>query len=285
MNVRERVAHVLRDVRNLPTLPDVAVQLLDMGENPSASMREMALLMERDVALAARVLRLVNSPFFGMQREVTSIQQALMILGTENLRNLVLSGAMLDLFDREGAVGSFHRGEFWKHCIAVGTVSRIIALRKRAMNPQIAFTAGLIHDMGKLVIDRHLHPEFRQVMAIVDGESVIMLNAEERILGVSHAEIGQYLAARWNLPDVLREAVGFHHSPVQAGIAADMAAAVGVADYLARVLKVGAGGGPDPELPAAHLPLCGMDHEELHDIRTELAETLDEQISSYTTSG
>lgn len=285
MIARERVAQVLRDVKNLPTLPDVAVQLLNMGENPTTSMREMALLMERDISLAARVLRLVNSPFFGVQREVTSIQQALMILGTENLRNLVLSGAMLDLFDRAGSVGSFHRGEFWKHSIAVGTVARTLALRKRTMNPQVAFTAGLIHDMGKLVIDRYLHPEFVQIMEIVDQESSSMLKAEMRVLGVCHTDIGQYLAARWNLPDVLKEAVGFHHAPEQAGIAADLAAAVGVANSLVRSLNVGNGGGADQPLSAAHLQAAGLDNSELDNLREELADVLDEQISRYAVAG
>ncbi len=179
MSDRERVATLLRNITALPTLPDVAVRLLDMGEDPDASMKDMARLVERDVALATRILKMVNSSYFGMRREVTSIQHAVMVLGTAQLRGLVLSGAVSEMFDRQGGVGSFNRAEFWRHSMGVAAAAKAVAAVTRRVDLEIAFTAGLIHDMGKVVVDRYLHADFVKVVTLFDREHMTMCEAED----------------------------------------------------------------------------------------------------------
>jgi putative nucleotidyltransferase with HDIG domain len=278
MNPREKIAYALRNVRNLPTLPDVAVRLLEMGESPTASMRDLARWIEKDTALAARVLKLVNSSFFGVPREVTSVRHALMILGMAHLRNLVLSSAVSNLFDQQGSVGGFSRREFWKHCVAVAGAARTIAAVRGLLDPETAFTAGLIHDIGKLVMDRYLHEDFVKVVALLEDPERTMSAAEIEVLGVHHAEIGHHLVAHWNLPEVLRMAVGFHHEPQTAPQHAAVAALVGVADAMVRQLHIGSGGGADHPLSEQALALCSLNLAQFEEIQRDLEEELEEQV-------
>jgi HD-like signal output (HDOD) protein len=279
MNEREHVAMLLRDVKALPTLPDVAVKLIELGESPTASAHDLAVLVEKDVALATRVLKLVNSPFFGMRREVDSVQQALLILGIAKLRGLVLSGAAVDMFDRDGSVGKFSRKEFWKHSVGVGAAARTIAARKRVADPEIAFTAGLIHDMGKVVEDRYLHNDFKRIVELIEAPGMTMSIAEKSVLGVTHTEIGHHLAVYWNLPESLREAVGFHHKPQEAPTSPRIAALVNLADAMVRQLKIGDGGGASAEVDGAVLRVCGMDEASFDEIAHDLSDVLDEQVA------
>jgi putative nucleotidyltransferase with HDIG domain len=281
MNEREKIAVALRNVKNLPTLPDVAVRLLEMGENPTSSMRDLAQWIEKDTALATRVLKLVNSSFFGVQREVTSVRHALMILGIAHLRNLVLSGAVSNLFDREGSIGSFSRRDFWKHCVATAGAARVLAAECRVIDPETAFTAGLIHDVGKLVTDRYLHDDFIKIAAQLEDENVFMTDAEIAILGVHHAEIGHHLALHWNLPEVLRIAVGYHHEPDAAPSQPGIAALINVADAMVRQLHIGSGGGADHPLTARALALCGLNGERFEAIKGDLEEELEEQVDVF----
>lgn len=278
MNTREKIAQIMRNVKNLPTLPDVAVRLLEMGESPTVSMRDLAQWIEKDAALATRVLKLVNSSFFGMQREVTSVRHALMILGIAHLRNLVLSSAVSNMFDRNGVIGNFDRKEFWKHCVATAGASRAIAAKTGNLDPETAFTAGLIHDIGKLLLDRYLHTDFVQIVGKMEAPDTKMTDAEIDVLGVHHGEIGQHLAMHWNLPEVLRVAVGNHHDPKTAPSRVDVAAMVAVADAMVRQLKVGAGGGADHPLDASIIQLAGLTEEQYEELKVNLEEDLAEQV-------
>jgi putative nucleotidyltransferase with HDIG domain len=278
MNERERIAAVLADIKALPTLPDVAVRLLEMERNPNASAGEMAAMVEQDMSLAMRVLKMVNSPYFGLRREITSIQQAVVFIGTSNLRSVVLAGAVSNLFDRRGSVKSFNRMEFWKHSLAVAAMSRELARRTKIVEPQIAFTGGLIHDMGKVVIDRFLHRDFELICDLMDNESMTMSDAEREILGVDHAQIGSHLASRWNLPDILREVVNCHHKPLDADAFPPFAAIVSVADHAVRKMNIGCGGGVDPELSESAHHMCLLDAETIEDLQQTMREPILEQI-------
>jgi putative nucleotidyltransferase with HDIG domain len=280
MNARERVAEILRNVKALPTLPDVAVKLLEMGESASASAGDMAQLIERDMSLAARVLKLVNSPFFGLRHEVTSIQQALLIVGTAHLRSLVLSGAVSSLFEREGSIGSFNRREFWKHSLAVAAAARSIAAQTDLLDREIAFTAGLIHDIGKVVIDRHLHPEFNQIVHLADERSLPMYEAELEVIGVDHTEIGRHLAVRWNLPEILMDGIACHHNPADSEHHAAAAAVICAANQIAAELNVGSSGGTHRPQHDQFLGLCGLTEHDYDELKQQLGEILVDRVEA-----
>lgn len=246
MNTRERITSILRNVTTLPTLPTVATQLLHQADQRGASLKDISAMVERDPAVATRLLKLVNSPFFGIRREVTSVQQALLLVGMSNLRSLVLSSSVLNLFTSSGKVGSFDRAQFWDHCLGVAVCARQIASTTNVVDPDTAFTAGLIHDIGKMIEDRFMHPEFEKVMQHADRTKCTLVEAEQSILGLTHADLGQYIARHWNLPEALQYAIGYHHQPEKAPGAMELAAVICIADEFARASQIGNGGGCDP---------------------------------------
>lgn len=279
MKTREQVVEILREIKNLPTLPAVATRAMTMTEDPNCSQIELANVVEQDPAIATRLLKLVNSPFYGIRGTVDNVKQALIFVGMSNVRNLVLSTSVLELFDDDGKVGSFDRKDLWLHSMATAITARTAAQVSRVVDPEVAFTAGLIHDVGKLIIDRFFHEDFKRIIELVDMHHCTMMDAENAVLGTNHSEIGAHLAQRWGLPDALREAIGYHHDPQQAQTNKPLAALVGFADVLARDLKVGTGGGTTPQLTEHHLTLSKMSSEDLTELRRHLADDIEERVS------
>ncbi|MCB9365983.1 MAG: HDOD domain-containing protein [Calditrichaeota bacterium] len=285
MKNREELLAQLREIKTLPTLPDTATKVIQMSQDPDVSPSELALTVEKDPSIATRLLKLVNSPYFGVRGSVTSIQQALVFLGVSNLRNLVLSSSVMDLFSQDGEVGSFSRKQLWIHSMATAVVAREIAKHTRSADPEVAFTAGLIHDVGKVVIDRHFHEEFERIVALMETYQVPMMDAETAVIGLTHAEIGMYLAERWSLPLVLQEAVGFHHDPRYAKHEPKLAALVGYADHVARLLRRGNGGGVDPKVNGEFKEMLGMCDTTFESYCSQFRETVVEQVDALINMG
>ncbi len=279
MKTREQVVEILREIKNLPTLPAVATRVMSMTEDPNCSQQELAQVVEQDPAIATRMLKLVNSPFYGIRGTVDNVKQALIFVGMSNVRNLVLSTSVMELFDDNGKVGSFNRKDLWLHSMSTAIAARTTAQVSRVVDPEVAFTAGLIHDVGKLIIDRYFHEDFERVIELVDAHKATMRDAENAVLGLNHSEIGAHLAQRWGLPAVLHDAIGFHHDPENAQTNKQLAALIGFSDVLARDLEVGTGGGETPKLTEHHLQLSGMSVDNLKELRGHLADDIEERVS------
>lgn len=280
MNTRERVAAVLKSVTSIPTLPLVATQLLKQADNESVSLSEIAQLVERDPAVTTRLLKLVNSPFFGMKREVASVQQALLFVGLGNLRSLVLSSSVLNMFNNGGRVGSFDRSAFWDHCLVVAMCARQIATNTKSMDPDVAFTAGLIHDIGKLIEDRFLHSDFEAIVRQCDKTGCTMAEAERDCLQVTHADIGQFVARYWKLPELLQSAIGFHHAPEDAETNSEAAAIICLADEITRAARIGSGGGADHKPNEAAMDLAKLSQAVADRLRNDIAQAFEKEKSS-----
>lgn len=282
MKSREEIAKVLQEIKNLPTLPEVATKVIQLSDDPDVSPRDLAELVERDPSIATRLLKLINSPYFGIRGTVTSVQQALVFLGVSNLRNLVLSSSVMDLFDTNGSVGSFSRRGLWEHSMAVGICARELAKRTHSCDPETAFTAGLIHDVGKVVLDRYFHSEFTRIVELMDQHGSSMIDAEVAVLGMDHCDVGLYLTQRWSLPKILQEAVGCHHHPRGAREHGTLAALTGYADSVVRQLDIGDGGGAAPELDDEFEAILPMSARDLAAFAEQLADSLQEQVHLMT---
>ncbi len=280
MKTREEIAQTLREIKNLPTLPGVATTVIELSNDPDVSQRTLADTVERDPAIATRLLKLVNSPYFGIRGTVVSIHQALVFLGVSNLRNLVLSTCVMDLFSKDGEVGSFSRSELWLHSLATAITARELARQTRTGDPEVAFTAGLIHDVGKVVIDRYFHEDFTRIVELMDTHHTAMVDAEIAVIGMDHAEVGYFLAQHWSLPMVLQEAVGYHHSPRRASEHQKLAALIGYADHIVRELKQGNGGGQSPVLDEEFTTALPLPEGMLDNFCTEHGDKLIEHIEA-----
>lgn len=223
-------ADIIND-RDLPTVPLVVTRILALTESESSSPRELIDLIELDHVLTARILRIANSPFFGLSRQATSLQRALMVLGYDSVRDLALGVKVWDAFvDRGGSAVL----QLWQHAASVAVSARSIG-RELGADTGTAFTCGLLHDIGRAAL--HLHaPEAMAQLAMGPGEE--SLAGEREVLGVDHAAVGAWMSESWNLPPILVEAIRDHHEPRYDALPpASLASLVGLADELSRRIE------------------------------------------------
>ena len=237
----------LKKIIDLPTLPVVANNIILITQNPKSSALEVGRAISQDQALVSRILRIANSTFYGFPRKITTITHAIVILGFANIRNLVVTSSILDILPSKRRDGYFDREGFWKHSLACGVTSKLIANRLGIKNVEEVFIWGLLHDFGKLVLDTYFNEDFAQVFRLVKEKEILIREAEEELLGFDHAMVGGRVADKWNLPPALIKVIRFHHNPPQANESMRMVAIVHLADVLCRAIGIGNGG--DSKIP------------------------------------
>lgn len=235
---------VVADLERLPALPEVVQDLLDYLRRPEVDVAQVAHRIARDPALAAKLLRVANSSFYGLQGQVATINDALVVLGLRAVRTLVMGAALVAHF-RTLAAADFDRRAFWAHSAGTALCARVLA-RERGANAENAFTAGLLHDIGRLILAAR-HPEaYQDVEARRAAHDGYPLDAEREVLGFDHAQIGAVLAARWKFPQEIAAAIAAHHAPADQSDAG-LADLIHVADVMAHALEFP--GGEDDLVP------------------------------------
>lgn len=203
---------ILSEHKGLSSLPQVLAEVLKVSSNDKSSAEDLAYVIMKDPALTAKLLRVVNSPFGGQAREVSSIKQAVMALGIRTVTALALSTSVYDLTNKIESL--IDRKKFWRHSLEVAIASRMIAEKIGYESPEEAFVAGLLHDIGVLILESSFPEEFKRIWKLVEsGEKQALV--EQRTWGTNHAKAGQFLMDQWNIPKKLGEAIGAHHDLVE----------------------------------------------------------------------
>ncbi len=226
--------HVTDNLKDLPTLPAVVMELLNNLDQEDTDISVLAKKVTQDLALTAKTLRYANSPFYSTLIKVTTIQQAISLMGMETVKQMVLSAALSGCFPENNCKGFDHKA-FWRHSNAVAYVSKLIA-RRMNFNEDVAFTSGLLHDIGLLALVTLFPKEFEEVLAYRQTGLATQFEAERRILGIDHAAVGEALAIEWNFSDVMRNAIAGHHNPDQPGLGF-LPSIIHVADGIAHMLN------------------------------------------------
>lgn len=256
------LARLRRDVETLPPLPEAALAALRLTRDPEASAGQLAEAIGRDQALTAETLRLCNSALYGLPRAVASVNQGIMYLGFGTVRTLILTSALREYMRRPLECYGYAPLELYRHGVAVGVAARLLVRRTRRDWEEAAYTAGLLHDVGKAVLHRYLKPWAEAVRTLTTEEGLSWSKAEQRLLGIDHAEIGGDVAAHWNFPEQLAEAIRRHHAPAAEDKVLLLAAVVHVADAAVHALDCGPDAPPDCSgADARALSLLGFDAE------------------------
>ena len=205
---------LLTKLRKLPTLPSLYSQLLHELQSPNVAVDTVAQLIAKDPVMTAKMLQLVNSAYFAMPRQITDPVEAVMILGLERVRSLILLAQVFSQFDKTQCEG-FQLEELWRHSVAVGTYAHLIcqAERKPTALADQAFTAGLLHDLGKLLLAGNLPQVYAQVLEQAQRRKVPTRTVGFELFGTTHAELAACLLGTWGLPLGILEAVAWHHQP------------------------------------------------------------------------
>lgn len=241
MSSAEKIDALLNRMGELPTIRSVARSIGIAVNNPNTSAADIAGVISYDQVLSAKVLQVVNSAYFGFSRRVSDIRHAVALLGLDDVRRLVLAVAVIDLAS-DGKSRGIDVRSYWLHSIATAASATAVS---RVLLPAVssdAFIAGLLHDIGKLVLMVH-HPEdFCKVVALVKQRGCNMIEAEREVFEFHHAMVGAALCQRWGFPPVLADAVRYHHAPMSCDRGWQLPAVTGVADLLAYATLVGSGG-------------------------------------------
>lgn len=209
----ERWKPILEKLNDIPTLPIVATKVTELINDPNSSSGDIADVLKKDQVLTAKVLKLINSPYYGIPGEVTDIKRALAYLGFNTLAQLVLSVSVISLFtDKKNS--RFSMQDFWKHALGTAVVSETIAKKVSYPKPEECFTCGLLHDIGKIVLLQIAPSEFQKIVELTEKEKISFSEAERRLEVPNHGYLGEYIADKWRLPMVIRMSIRYHHTDV-----------------------------------------------------------------------
>ena len=233
----------LNNIRNLPTLPEVIQKLSSTIHNVNSSATQVAAIIEDDPAIMTRVLKVVNSAFYAGVERIDSIQQAVTRIGFTSIYNIALSTSIFSVFPKKG--GGFSRKKFWKHCIGTGIGCNVVYKKLQqylaSRYPKdLLHLVGLIHDIGKIVLDEYFNDEFRPIVAESQKTKKALYILEAQKLGADHAEIGAWLARKWNLSKEVIEVTRHHHDLM--GADNELSLLCSVADHICYDKEIGNGG-------------------------------------------
>jgi putative nucleotidyltransferase with HDIG domain len=274
--VRKRV----EALRSVPTLPGVFEKISRMMDSSETATEAVANIISSDQALSAKVLRVVNSALYGFPGRISNVTHALIILGFDVVKGLVLSTSVFDMMLAKG----FHG--LWKHSLGCAVVAGIISRKTNDPNPEEVSIGGLLHDLGKVIIAIELPEESTQIDQVVEEEQIPTYQAEDKVLGFSHAHVGHWLSQKWNLPNNLADPIRYHHNPNLSKSAQKPTAIVHVADILVRGIGFG-GVGDNRVSQIDHKAWETLDISDslLEEIVSEMDDKLDDAEDFFSSDG
>jgi putative nucleotidyltransferase with HDIG domain len=270
MSKAEKIKSITKRIQSLPTLPPVVRKLTTMVESPDVTAQEVGKLISTDQVLSAKVLKLVNSPFYGFPGRISSISHAIILLGFNVIKGVVLSASVFEIMEKS-MVG------LWEHSLGSAIISGAIARTLGLNEPEEISTAALLHDIGKVLVRVSLSADFDKAAMVVEEKGCSFREAEVEILGVDHADIGLWLSQEWGLPERLTAAISFHHDPDGVTKFKERVAVVHIADVLVRAFGIGFGGDKwVGRIKPSQWELLGMDKVDLPQLMGKILVELEE---------
>ncbi len=262
-----------KKLADLPPLPAVVTRIMQTINNPSTSAEELSRLISLDQGLASKILRIVNSAYYGFPKRISTITHAVVILGFNTVRNLVLGVSAFGMLPQKGTSSGLNRAQFWEHSVAVAIMSSIITKRRKPQTRSAveeAFIVGLLHDLGKLFLDCYFPVQFAVCVAFAGRENITEVEAEHRVLDIDHTIVGKKIAEHWNFPPTLTNSIGAHHNPVPDTDHFEMAAIILAADWMVWQAGVPSTDGVcAPALPQEVDDWLMFSEQDWADVRTE----------------
>ncbi len=216
-HIQQRIQSIIQNVEQLPSLPDVVSKIINMVNDPDVSFKHVADEIAKDQAITANILKLCNSAYFSKGKEISSIDRAIVILGLKEVKDIVVIATTKSVLNKVIVGYDLARGELWKHGVAVAMLAKKIATEcNQKTIADIAFTGGIIHDVGKTVLALFVQSTFKDILNTVTEKSITFQEAEKVVMGFDHQQIGEQVAIKWKFPRVLQSIVRYHHEPMNA---------------------------------------------------------------------
>lgn len=236
-----KMDEILQKVDTLPLLPSITAEIIKLTDDPDTTVISLEQAICKDQALTGQVLKLANSAYYGFPRRITTISKAVLILGFNTIRGIVIAASTYPFLKKQVDGYELEKGELWKHSMAVAICARFISKKYRHGDPNEAFIAGLLHDIGKTLLNVYVKEDYQRILYKIEKEQVSFIQAEKEILGFNHAEIGGKVAEKWNLPPEFVHAIAYHHEPTQENECHQLTYIVHLADIICSMLGIGLG--------------------------------------------
>jgi putative nucleotidyltransferase with HDIG domain len=260
----------------ITSLPVIYQRLDEAINDPYSDLSRIAAILSEDSSLSARLLRLANSAMYSFPSRVETVSRAITIIGTKQLRDLVLATSVIEQF-RDIPKELVNMESFWRHSIATGISARVIATYRREANVERYYVLGLLHDIGRLIMYLQIPQKANQAIELSADSRIPLYQAERQLLEFDHAAVGSALLKKWKLPDSLQEGIAYHHKPQQASCYPEDAATVHIADIVANAFKLGSSGEPTvPPFDESAWKRLGLTIDQL----PHIAEQLETQYSA-----
>ncbi len=274
---RITLTKLVRKVREMPPLPQSITQILEITRDDNSSSLELANVFKRDPTLAVNILKLANLPAYGFSSRISTINHAIVCLGLDTVKSIALTSSTHEMLNKEISAYSLGEGMLWQHSISCAICAKIIAQRIGYEDNEEAYIAGLLLDIGKIILSGFAGDEFSEVAERVEKEKIPFNIAEQEILGFDHPQIGGRVIKKWNLPTALVEAVQYHHQPDKADTHKMLTYIVHLADAIGCMLGIGLGSdGLMYVFEENTLNVLGLNKEDVESIMSELADKVEQ---------
>ncbi|MBK7105791.1 MAG: HDOD domain-containing protein [Ignavibacteriae bacterium] len=236
----EQIYSKLNKIQNLPTIPEIMFDAISIIKSEPGNVIKISEIIGKDQGMATKILSVANSPLYGMLRKVSTLEFAIMIMGSNELEKIVTAISLSNAI-RFKPIPNFNEQDYWKHSMAVGLVAKDIA--RRLGFPEIAgdaFVGGILHDIGIQLIVKYFPEEFQQIYSNLSYDKKF-IECENKILGISHQEMGAFLLKKWNLPSSIFDCVQYHHEPENSLENKELVSVVHLADFITNEFNTGKG--------------------------------------------
>ena len=235
------VEQIINNINDLPSLPDIILQVTRIIEDPNSTAQDLGDIINKDQSLTARVLRMANSAHYGFPRRIATVTDAVILLGFQTVKSIAMAASVCDMLNREMKGYALNSGDLWKHSQSVAIISKFLAKRVKYPLPHLAYTVGLLHDIGKVILNQYLMEQYQEVVQEANDNKMPFIDAETKVFGYNHADVGAKMAEKWNLPPQIYEAIQNHHTPLEKTVDPTLTNIVYLADAVAMTMGIGLG--------------------------------------------
>lgn len=282
MDSEARLDSLVRQVRDLPAMPDLAFKVMRMVDDPAISANDVARVLSADQAMTARLLKLANSAFYGASRRIGTVTEAVVLLGMRTVRNMTVALKCQDLLIAPLPGYALQQGDLWRHSFCCAYAAQCLAKRSGYRIVEEAFVGGLLHDIGKVVLNIYMQAEFACVAEMAASGEVAFMDAERAVLGFDHAEAGARILEKWNLPAPLVGCVRYHHTPLEQPTPTPLTSLVHLADVLCLMLGVGLGAdGLNYPLQPGTLELLDLKESDFEDVTNHVSAAMSQSDALF----
>jgi putative nucleotidyltransferase with HDIG domain len=241
MKSQKLIDSIVREIDNLPPMPASIAALLNLLEDDNSSYKEIEKIISTDQSLTMDTLKICNSAYSGLRQNVTSIKQAVSLLGLKTIKSIAIGSFVQGLQDNPLEGYLIEKGKLWEHSMSVAGGSKLLAEGILKGLENAAFTAGIVHDIGKIIMSKYLKDDFVKILSLIERANISFCEAEKKVLGVNHADIGAIVSEKWKLPPLITDVIKNHHNVKDSSVNKQLVSIVHIADGVSMILGMTGG--------------------------------------------